>query len=76
MASIDVATLTRSLVDIDSTTGREHDAGRWLVTFLRALGYTVAEQPVADGRVNVWAHLGTTPTLVFSTHYEIGRAHV
>mgnify|MGYP003351840699 FL=1 len=70
MPSIDVATLTRSLVDIDSTTGQEHQVGRWLADTLRALGYAVVEQPVSDGRVNLWAHLHTTPTLVFSTHYD------
>ena len=59
----------RELIDIDSTTGREGDAGRWLATRLRAMGYTVAEQPVAPDRFNVLATLDA-PLVVFSTHYD------
>ena len=70
MAPVDPVGLTRSLVDIDSTTGREHEAGAWLATFLRDRGYTVDEQPVAKGRVNIYAHLATPPALVYSTHYD------
>ena len=68
--TIDPVRLTRSLVDIDSTTGREGEAGAWLAGFLRQHGYTVEEQPVSDGRFNVYAHLGTAPAIVFSTHYD------
>ena len=70
MAPVDPVALTRSLVDIDSTTGREHEAGSWLAGFLRERGYTVDEQSVAKGRVNVYAHLGEPPALVYSTHYD------
>ena len=59
----------RELIDIDSTTGREGDAGRWLAARLRAMGYTVSEQPVAPDRFNVLATLDS-PTVVFSTHYD------
>ena len=59
----------RELIDIDSTTGREQQAGEWLAGALRSLGYHVQEQPVAGGRVNVLATLGT-PAVVFSTHYD------
>lgn len=62
--------LTCALVDIDSTTGREAEAGRYISALLTGLGYTVVEQPVADGRFNVYAHLGVPPRLVFSTHYD------
>ena len=34
------------LIDIDSTTGREGEAGRWLARELRDLGFAVTEQPV------------------------------
>jgi len=61
--------LTRELIDIDSTTGREGDAGRFIATMLRELGYDVSEQPVADGRFNVMA-LGDKPTVVLSTHLD------
>lgn len=59
----------RDLIDIDSTTGREHEAGAWLAARLRDLGYTVAEQPVERGCANVLATLGE-PTIVFSTHFD------
>jgi acetylornithine deacetylase len=67
---VDPVSLARTLIDIDSTTGREADAGAWLAQYLRELGYQVTEQPVADGRFNVFAHAGPSPTLVFSTHFD------
>jgi len=70
MAALDAVALTRSLVDIDSTTGREGETGRWLATYLRDRGYRVTEQPVSDGRFNVYAHLGTPPAIAFSTHFD------
>jgi acetylornithine deacetylase len=66
----DVEGLTRALVDIDSTTGREQAVGAWLAGHLRDLGYRVAEQPVADGRFNVFAQLDSPPQVVFSTHFD------
>jgi acetylornithine deacetylase len=65
----DVIQLTRSLVDIDSTTGREGQAGRWLAQYLKDLGYEVAEQRVDETRFNVLATVGS-PKVVFSTHYD------
>jgi acetylornithine deacetylase len=64
--------LARSLVDIDSTTGREGEAGRWLSTYLRQIGFTVTEQPVDANRFNVVAIAGATgrPSIVFSTHLD------
>jgi len=70
MDPVDPVRLTRDLVDIDSTTGREHEAGAWLAAYLRGRGYEVEEQAVADGRFNVYAHLGATPRLAFSTHFD------
>ena len=70
MPAVDAVRLTRSLVDIDSTTGREGAAGEWLAAFLRERGYQVVEQPVTPGRSNVYAHLGVDPAVVFSTHYD------
>ena len=67
---LDPISLTRSLVDIDSTTGREGEAGGWLAAFLRELGYQVFEQPVSDGRFNVFARLDRDPVVAFSTHYD------
>jgi acetylornithine deacetylase len=67
---MDPVDLTRALVDIDSTTGREGDAGRWLSAYLRNFGYTVSAQPVSDGRFNVFARLSPPPRVVFSTHFD------
>ena len=61
--------LTRELIDIDSTTGREQDAARFIASTLGTLGYDVTEQPVGDGRFNVLARLGD-PHVVFSTHFD------
>jgi acetylornithine deacetylase len=69
-AQIDAVALTRSLVDIDSTTGQEREVGLWLAAFLRERGYIVEEQPIGDGRFNLYAHLGTRPRVVFSTHLD------
>jgi acetylornithine deacetylase len=66
---VDPVALTRALVDIDSTTGREADAGRWLARYLREAGFNVTEQPVDHQRFNVIASLGT-PVVVFSTHID------
>ena len=68
--AIDPVALTRSLVDIDSTTGREADVARWLAGFLRDHGYRVTEQPVADGRFNVLAELDRPAEVVLSTHFD------
>ena len=67
---MDPVALTRSLVDIDSTTGREGEVAAWLAGLLRNDGYQVTEQPVTSGRVNLYAHLGTPPQIVLSTHFD------
>jgi acetylornithine deacetylase len=70
--SIDVVQLTRSLVDIDSTTGQEGEVGRWLAGHLRQTGYSVTEQTVDGSRFNIMAtpNPDVTPTVVFSTHVD------
>lgn len=67
---IDVVALTRRLVDVDSTTGREGDVGRLLAGYLRERGYRVEEQVVKDDRINVYARLDADPAVVFSTHID------
>jgi acetylornithine deacetylase len=67
---VDPVSLTRSLVDIDSTTGREGACGEWLAAFLRERGYAVDTQPVAGNRFNVFARLARSPEVVFSTHFD------
>jgi acetylornithine deacetylase len=67
---VDLTELTRRLVDIDSTTGREGEAGRWLASYLRELGLRVTEQPVDDQRFNIIATLVASPAVVLSTHFD------
>ena len=69
MDSLETIAFARSLVDIDSTTGREAAAGEWLAARLRELGYTVVEQPLERGCANVLATLDP-PQVVFSTHFD------
>ena len=70
---IDIVALTRALVDIDSTTGREGAAARWLADYLRANGWSVLEQRVDAARFNVIASAGDDATrqrVTFSTHID------
>ena len=69
MDPVDAVALTRQLVDIDSTTGKEGEVGRVLASYLRERGYSVLEQPVDGDRINVIAAAGE-PRLVFSTHFD------
>ena len=71
MNAVDFA---RELIDIDSTTGREQEAGECLARNLRSLGYRVDEQPVSGGRRNVVATLDP-PVVVLSTHYDCVPPH-
>lgn len=69
MDSVALVAFARALIDIDSTTGREGDAGRWLADRLRVFGYQVVEQPLARGCGNVLATLAP-PRVVLSTHFD------
>jgi acetylornithine deacetylase len=66
---VDLVGLTRALVDIDSTTGREAAVGRWLAAYLGDLGFSVTEQPVDQTRFNIIASVGK-PAVVLSTHVD------
>jgi acetylornithine deacetylase len=69
VTAFDVVGLARSLIDIDSTTGREGPVVGWLADWLRARGYSVETQPVEDGRSNLYVTLGQ-PVVVLSTHLD------
>lgn len=69
MDPLGLVPLARTLIDIDSTTGREGDCGRWLAAYLRGRGFTVEEQPVSEGRSNILATLDP-PAVVLSTHFD------
>jgi acetylornithine deacetylase len=61
--------VTRGLVDIDSTTGREGDCVLWMATLLSEAGYGVVEQVVDGPRRNIYASFGKAD-VVFSTHLD------
>jgi len=74
-----VVALTRSLVDIESTTYHEGAVGLFLADFLAGRGFAVETMPVAQPaesksasqRLNVYAGTaGETPDVVFSTHMD------
>jgi acetylornithine deacetylase len=69
---MDPIAFARGLIDIDSTTGREGEAARWLARELRELGFSVIEQRVDGDRANVIATTdpGATPAVVLSTHFD------
>jgi acetylornithine deacetylase len=70
MTPAEIESLTRHLVDIDSTTGREGDVCRWTAAWLRDRRWTVEEMPVDGDRTNLFATWGPSPALVFSTHLD------
>jgi len=69
MDPLNVVAFSRALIDIDSTTGREHEAGAWLATELDRCGYRVERQRVGGDRFNVFARIDD-PVVVLSTHFD------
>jgi len=69
---MDPVNFARGLIDIDSTTGREGEVGRWLARHLQELGFSVTEQRVDNERFNVMATAGpaSAPTVTLSTHFD------
>ena len=67
--AFDHVAFARALIDIDSTTGREGEAGAWLAQRLRQLGYTVVEQTLERGCANLIATIDA-PAVVLTTHYD------
>jgi acetylornithine deacetylase len=69
---MDVVSLTRLLVDIESISGNEAAVGRVLADELRALGYNVQRMAVEGERANVFATSPQelNPAVVFSTHMD------
>ncbi len=65
----DVVSVTRGLVDIDSTTGREGECMEWMAALLSDAGYGVVEQVVDGPRRNIYAGFGRAD-VVLSTHLD------
>jgi acetylornithine deacetylase len=65
--------LTRTLIDIDSVTGREREVGDFLFSYLSELagrtGGSVERMPVSEDRFNLFAAWGE-PVVVLSTHID------
>jgi acetylornithine deacetylase len=69
MDPVETLAFARALIDIDSTTGREREAGDFLAGELRRRGWTVTEQWLGRGCANLLATLDR-PEVVLSTHYD------
>jgi acetylornithine deacetylase len=69
---MDLVSLTRQLVDIESITGSEGRVGDFLHRELSRLGYRANKMPVEGERFNVFAVSPeeSRPTVVFSTHMD------
>ena len=69
---MDVVSLTRRLVDIESISGNEGAVGNALAEELRGLGYSVQRMVVEGERANVYATSPQepNPAVVFSTHMD------
>ena len=79
LPALDAVALTRRLVDIESTTYNEGEAGRFIEGFLAERGFAVETMPVPQPsgskskseRLNVYAgKAGEVPDVVFSTHMD------
>ncbi|HZR31694.1 MAG TPA: M20/M25/M40 family metallo-hydrolase [Terriglobales bacterium] len=69
---MDIISLTRQLVDIESITGNEGPVGEFLYRELSRLGYQVKKMPVEGDRFNVLANppQQPRPALFLSTHMD------
>ncbi len=69
---MDLFALTRTLVDIESTTGKERDAAIFVAEYLRGLGAEVETSEAAPHRPNVYASFAgaAEPVVTLSTHLD------
>ena len=68
---MDLLSLTRRLVDIESISGNERAVGEFLLAHLSSLGYAATRMEVSPERFNVYAVVpGRKPDVVFSTHMD------
>ena len=72
LSCMDVITLTRQLVDIESISGNEAAVGNYLYGELCRLGYRTTKMPVEGNRFNLYAIFEDQPdpAIVFSTHLD------
>jgi acetylornithine deacetylase len=67
---MDLFELTKSLMNIPSTSGEEQAVGFYLRDYLQSLGWTVELQKVSENQNNVIAYLNDMPRVWFSTHMD------
>jgi acetylornithine deacetylase len=69
---MDIVSLTRQLIDIESTTGNESAVGEFLHGELGKRGFAATKMPVEGARQNVFATdpAQPNPAIVFSTHMD------
>jgi acetylornithine deacetylase len=69
---MEIVSLTRRLVDIESVTGNEAQVGKFLTEYLDGRGWKTERMPVERHRFNVWATPPDLPSpeIVFSTHMD------
>jgi acetylornithine deacetylase len=72
LSAMDVAALTRALVDIESVTGNEGPVGNFLFHELTRMGYQAQKMPAELERCNVFATVPgqPPPKIVLSTHMD------
>lgn len=68
--SLDPIRLARQLIDIPSTTGEERGHSQFLASVLAERGFSVEEQDVGSGRVNLFATAGGVPRIIFCSHLD------
>lgn len=62
--------LTKTLMNIPSTSGEEENVSIFLGKYLLNLGWKVELQPVSENQSNVIAYLNETPRVFLSTHLD------
>ena len=66
----DPIALAISLMEIDSTSGREADVIAFVHQLLERAGWSCTRIPVTPGREDVYATVGSAPTITLSTHLD------
>jgi acetylornithine deacetylase len=68
---LNLVAAARQIIDIDSTTGREGEAGASIARWLAGRGWRVRTQPVDETRFNVVATSSDrAPAVTLSTHFD------
>jgi acetylornithine deacetylase len=73
---VNLIELTRTLIDIPSTTGDEREVCDFLFSYLESLGYSVERQEVEAGRSNLIATVEEPARVVLSTHMDCVPPHI